>query len=64
MTVRELKDRLLEGKIELYAWLPTQNMWTDVLTKEMQIHIGLEKILNENKMDLLNCKTSKVSSRQ
>ena len=35
MTVRELKDRLLEGEVESYAWLPTEQMWADVLTKEM-----------------------------
>ena len=42
MTVKELKDRLLEGEIELYAWLPTEQMWAHVLTKEMQILDGLE----------------------
>ena len=35
MMVRELKDRLLEGEILSYAWLPTKHMWADVLTKDI-----------------------------
>ena len=55
MTVRELKDRLQEGEIERYAWLPTEQILADVLTKEMRIPSGLEKVLSENEMDLPNC---------
>ena len=62
MTVRELKDRLLEGEIESYAWLPTEQMWADVLTKEMRIPSGLEKVLCMNEMDLPNCNINKVKA--
>ena len=60
MTVRELKDRLLEGEITSYAWLPTEEMWADVLTKEMKIPPGLDKVLAMNKMELPDCNINKV----
>ena len=59
MTVRELKDRLLEGEIVSYAWLPTEQMWADTLTKEMKIPSGLEKVLRMNEMELPNCNINK-----
>ena len=62
MTVWELKDRLLEGEIESYTWLPTEQMWADILTKEMRIPSGLEKVLCMNKMDLPNCNINKVKA--
>ena len=48
MTVRELKDKLLDGEVLSYAWLPTEHMWADILTKEMKIPEALEKVLVEN----------------
>ena len=60
MTVRELKDRLLEGEIASYAWLPTEEMWADALTKEMKIPPGLDKVLAMNKMELPDCNINKV----
>ena len=62
MTVRELKDRLLEGEIASYAWLPTEQMWADALTKEMKIPSGLEKVLQMNEMELPNCNINKVKA--
>ena len=52
MTVRELKDRLIEGDVSSYAWLPTEHMWADILTKEMRLPETLEKVLVENDMEL------------
>ena len=31
MTVVDLKERLLEGDVYSYAWLPTEKMWADIL---------------------------------
>ena len=58
--VRELKDRLLEGEILSYAWLPTEHMWADVLTKEMRLPDMFEKVLKENEMDLPSIHINKV----
>ena len=62
MTVRALKDRLLEGEIASYAWLPTEQMWADTLTKEMRIPSGLEKVLCMKEMELPKCNINKVKA--
>merc|ERR1712055_432439 len=52
MTVQELKDCLLERDVVSYAWLPTEHMWADVLTKEMKMPEGLEMALVGNSIHL------------
>ena len=52
MTVVNLKERLVSGEISSYAWLPTQNMWADILTKEKKLPDNLKDVLIKNKMDL------------
>ena len=37
LTVTDLKERLLDGEGYSYSWLPTNSMWADMLTKEMEI---------------------------
>ena len=34
MTVQELKERLMEGDVKSYQWIPTKEMWSDGLTKK------------------------------
>ena len=48
----DLKERLIRGGISSYLWVPTENMWVDVLTKEMGLHEDLEDVLLRNKMKL------------
>ena len=55
-----MKDRTLEGQILSYAWLPTKHRWADVLTKEMQLHDGFERVLTRNVMELLSVDVHKV----
>ena len=62
MTVRELKDRLLEGEIVSYAWLPTEQMWADALTTDMKIPSGLERVLRMNEMEMPNYNINKVKA--
>ena len=31
--IKELKDRLVEEYVSSYAWLPTEHIWVDILTK-------------------------------
>ena len=40
-----MKERLVEGDITSYSWLSTDIMWTDILTKEMRLLSGLEKVI-------------------
>ena len=37
MTVQEMKERLIEGDVRLYQWIPTKEMWSDGMTKEMEM---------------------------
>ena len=37
LTVVELKERLVDGEIYSYSWLPTQSMWADMMMKEMRL---------------------------
>ena len=52
LTVTDLKERLLDGEVSSYSWLPTNNMWADMLTKEMEIPAPLEDVIKMNRMIL------------
>ena len=52
MTVVDLKERLVDGDIHSYSWLPTKDMWADMMTKEMKIPPALEDVITRNVMDL------------
>ena len=55
-----LKERLVKDEITSYAWLPTQSMWADILTKEKKVLLQLEDVLTNNKMDLQDTIRNKV----
>ena len=52
MTIVDLKERLLNGEITSIAWLPTERMWADLLTKERKLPEDLEDVLFKNDMNL------------
>ena len=52
LTVTDLKERLVDGDIYSYFWLPTRSMWADMMIKEMELPLALEDVFLENKMDL------------
>ena len=54
LTVTDLKERLVEGDIYSYSWLPTKSMRADMMTKEMELPIVLEIVFMRNEMDLPN----------
>ena len=62
MTVWELKDKLLDGEVISYAWLPTEHMWADVLTKEMRMPEALENVLTRNVMVLPKTNINEVKA--
>ena len=51
-TIMDLKERLLDGDVYTYSWLPTQEMLADVLTKEMKIPQALENVILKNKISI------------
>ena len=44
MTVQEMKERLIKGDVKSYQWIPTKEMWSDGLPKEMELAEGLRKL--------------------
>ena len=48
--ITDLKQRLVEGEITSYAWLPTANIWADILTKEKKIPLDLENVFLNNQI--------------
>ena len=51
-TIVDLKERLVDRDIHFYAWLPTQDMLADVLTKEMCLPQALENVFLKNEFSL------------
>ena len=60
MTVQELKERLMEGDVRSYQWIPTKEMWSDGLTKEMEMAEGLRKMLKTGVCELKKEEVNKV----
>ena len=58
----DLKERLLSGEITSIAWLPTKDMWADLLTKETKLPKALEDILTKNIMKIENASINKVKA--
>ena len=52
LTVTDLKERLLEGDIYSYLWLSMEDMWADILTKEMHLLQQLEDVFLKNILNL------------
>ena len=59
----DLKERLVDREISSYVWLPTQNMWVDILTKKKQLPEALEDVLIRNIMDLGDTTSSSLWPR-
>ena len=51
-TIVDLKERLVDGDIFSYSWLPTKNMWADMMTKEIQLPPALEDVFLKNDLDI------------
>ena len=51
MTVVDLKERLMDGEVYSYSWLPTKIMWADMMTKEMKLSSSLEDVILKSVMD-------------
>ena len=52
LTVTDLKERLVDGDVFSYSWLPTKSMWADMITKEMQLPSALEIFFLKNDLNL------------
>ena len=52
LTVTDLKERLVNGDICSYSWLPTKIIWADMMTKEMELLSALEDVFVKNEIVL------------
>ena len=57
-----LKERLVEGDITSYSWLSTDNMWADILTKEMRLLPSLEDVILKKIMDIPKTPVNQVKA--
>ena len=60
--MEDLKERLVDEDIHSYAWLPTENMWADILTKEIYILPDLEDVFFKNVIDLPKTAVNEVKA--
>ena len=60
--IMDLKEILLSGEITSIAWLPTKDMWADLLTKETKIPKALEDILARNDIKIENAFINEVKA--
>jgi len=58
----DLKERLVRSEVSSYSWIPTKNMWADILTKEMALPEALRKVLDENEMELGDTTVNQVKA--
>ena len=58
----DLNEILLRSAVTSYAWLPTEMMWADILTKEKKLPDSLEDILLKNAMNLQDVNINKVKA--
>ena len=58
----DLKERILSGEITSIAWLPTRNIWADLLTKESKLLEALENVLFRNDMEIEDITINKVKA--
>ena len=62
LTVVDLKERLVDGDIYSYARLPMENMWADILTKDMRLLSDLEDVFLKNVINLPKTTVNKVKA--
>ena len=56
----DLKQKLVNDEIMSYAWLPTDSMWADILTKEKNVPQNFEKVITTNTLALGDTTINKV----
>ena len=60
--IANLKQRLINDEISSYAWLPTDSMWADILTKGKKISLTFEKVIATNTLTLGDITVNKVKA--
>ena len=50
----------MEGDLKSYQWVPTDQIWADALTKEMNIPEGFRKVIIKEDLEMEDKDMSKV----
>ena len=58
----DLKQRLVNDEIMSYAWLPTDSMWADILTKEKNVPQNFGKVITTITLALGDTTINEVKS--
>ena len=58
--VQEMKERLIEGYVSSYQRIPTKEMLSDGMTKEMEMAEGLRKLLKTGSCEMKKEEVNKV----
>ena len=51
-SIVDLKERLIDGDILSYSWLPTGDMMADMMTKEMRMPFNVDQLIVRNIIDI------------
>ena len=60
--ITDLKQRLIDDEVSSYAWLPTDSIWADVLTKEKKMPMNFDKVITANNLALSETTVNKVKA--
>ena len=60
--ITDLKQRLVDDEVASYAWLPTNSMWVDMLTKEKIMLPAFEKVIATNALTLRDKTVKRVKA--
>ena len=58
--IQDLKEILVDGDISSYQWILTGLMWVDALTKEIEMHRNMKKLLKYRNFESKNKGIDKV----
>ena len=58
--IEGLKEKLVDGEVMAYQWIPTKEMWSDGLTKEMLMADGVRNMLTTGKCEIEKEELNKV----
>ena len=58
--IEGLKEKLIDGEVTSYQWVPTKAMWSDGLTKEMLMADGVRSLLTRGECNMEQQELNKV----
>ena len=55
-----MTEKLIKADVRSYQWIPTKEMWSDGMTKEMEMAEGLRKLLQTESCEMKKEEVNKV----